>query len=162
MINKIEIKNIVSKSNKKKRIHIDTTGNNPNLSSNLDLLDAVENNDCAEILRLIKCGADVNTKNEYGETPLHTACVRGYFEVAQTLMIAGADVNTPNCIGSAPLHEASEWGHFGIAQVLIEAGADLNAKDIYNWAPLHYATAMNHLNIKWALIKAGSDLNAIP
>ena len=155
MINKIDIKKIRKKSDKKKT-HIGTMGNHPTLFSDLNLLDAVENNDCAEILKLIKCGADVNAKNEYGETPLHTACVRGYFEVAQTLTTAGADVNATNCIGSTPLHEASGWGHFGIAQVLIAAGADLNAKDIYNWAPLHYATAMNHLNIKWALIRAGA------
>ncbi|KAE8950869.1 hypothetical protein PR001_g33971 [Phytophthora rubi] len=44
---------------------------------------------------VIDCGADVNTKDDYGRTALMVAATVGHIEVVRFLVIdCGADVNT--------------------------------------------------------------------
>ena len=78
--------------------------------------------DTGEIKRLLKAGADPNTKlKRWGKTPLH------YFkstEIAQIFINAGANLNAKDFHGNTPLHErAWEGGILGIT-FLLEAGAD--------------------------------------
>jgi ankyrin repeat protein len=47
--------------------------------------------DVAELL--LAKGADVNTKDKYGSTPLHHAVSKGYKDLAKLLIASGADVN---------------------------------------------------------------------
>ena len=73
----------------------------------------------------------------YQRTPLHSACYRGYTEIARVLINAGADVNAvdeqirlfTNSWAFTPLLCALQDDFVDIAQLLIEAGADLNAKN---------------------------------
>ncbi|MDB4794793.1 ankyrin repeat domain-containing protein [bacterium] len=52
---------------------------------------------------LIAQGADVNEKNEGGETPLNLASTK---EVSELLIAEGADVNARGFLGSTPLDQA--------------------------------------------------------
>ena len=56
---------------------------------------------------LIDRGADVNDKNEYGDTPLHEASYWGYKDVCALLIERGADVNAKNNSGETPVHCAT-------------------------------------------------------
>ena len=62
----------------------------------------------ADVSRCIKAGADVNERDEYGETPLHEA---GYYTknpaVITALVEAGAEVNARDKWGDTPLHNAA-------------------------------------------------------
>ena len=51
-------------------------------------------------------GANVNTKDKYGWTPLHYSAGFGRKEIVELLITAGADVNAKNEWGGTPLDEA--------------------------------------------------------
>ncbi len=84
-------------------------------------------------------GADVNTRDNSGSTPLIAAVINGHYDVAKVLIEYKADVNIPNNKGATALHYASFLGYSNIAKLLIDAGADVNAKDNDGWTPLKYA-----------------------
>lgn len=56
----------------------------------------VQNNNLAAMDSFINQGADVNLRDEDGNTPLYTALRRNHLTMAQKLIKAGADVNAPS------------------------------------------------------------------
>jgi ankyrin repeat protein len=73
---------------------------------------------------LIEAGADVNLKNDQGETPLFSAC---FNDMAVALLAqAGADLNTKDKAGQTALMHCVNTG---FAKAMIAAGADLLARD---------------------------------
>ncbi|OGP52762.1 MAG: hypothetical protein A2Y65_03625 [Deltaproteobacteria bacterium RBG_13_52_11] len=102
-----------------------------------ELFSAVEKNDIQKVKELIAKGADVNVKEEHGNTPLIKAASRGYTEIAELLIAKGADVNAQNwSMGNTPLILAASWGHTGTTKLLIAKGADVNAKAKDGQTPL--------------------------
>ena len=79
------------------------------------------NKEIVEIL--INNGANINAKDEYGETPLMSACKMGRNEVADFLIKNGANVNEKSNLGNSPLSLAKKQGHKEIAELLIANGA---------------------------------------
>jgi ankyrin repeat protein len=129
-------------------------------SLNEDLIDAASRGDLKKVKMLLNEGADVNTRDINGRTPLHYAAARGHLDTVKFLVDRGADVNTRNVDGWTPLHEAAAWGHLDVVEFLLDRGADVNAKNIYGWTPLHYAAAWGHLDIAKLLLDRGADINA--
>ena len=52
---------------------------------------------------LIEAGADINSRNKNGDTPLHISSFLCYTEIVQSLLDKGADKNARNNAGSKPL-----------------------------------------------------------
>ena len=52
---------------------------------------------------LVKCGANVNGLNDYGETPLYAACLEGHEKIVECLVKGGAEINLTNRLGQTPL-----------------------------------------------------------
>lgn len=52
-------------------------------------------------------GADIDAKNNYGETVLHSAAISGYEGVVRLLLQRGADINAKNRYGKTALDFAS-------------------------------------------------------
>ncbi|XP_014291084.1 uncharacterized protein [Halyomorpha halys] len=63
-------------------------------------------------------------RDNAGYTPLHVACSRGHFQVANLLLKYGANVSDSALGGVRPLHEAAENGFTKIVKLLLEHGAD--------------------------------------
>ncbi|MDE7299185.1 MAG: ankyrin repeat domain-containing protein [Lachnospiraceae bacterium] len=84
----------------------------------------------------IEKGADVNHRDNFGNTPL---LLDGDIDVVKALVKAGADVNARNSEGDTPLHRALETGSRQIAVYLIKKGADIHAVDKAQITPVQLA-----------------------
>ncbi len=76
---------------------------------------------------LIAHGADVNARNETGNTALMRAVYGNFTEGAKLLIEKGADVTIANSDGTTALHEAASQGNIEMMKLLLEKGADINA-----------------------------------
>jgi hypothetical protein len=129
------------------------------LNGELDkkLLEVVKRGNAYKVIEFLREGANVNTRDEDGLTPLHYAASRGYVEVARLLLENGADVNAKNEHGITPLHVAASEGHAEVVRLLLEHGADANARDEDGLTPLHNAAANGHLDVVKLLLEKGAD-----
>jgi ankyrin repeat protein len=116
--------------------------------------------DASKVQDLIKRGADVEAKSNYGQTPLHWASERNYIERAKLLLERGADLEAKDNDGWTPLHLASANNYIELAKLLLDAGADVKAKDNDGWTPLYVASARNHIEIAKFLLERGADVRA--
>ena len=135
-------------------------------------------------------GIDLNTKDEYGRTPLdhaidqpetaeflrakgaksggedsiYIAASVGHVEAIKKHIANGVDVNAKDeagwTHGWTPLYNAAAYGHKEIAELLIAEGADVNAKDEYGETPLHSAAYDGSKEIIELLIAKGAGVNA--
>jgi ankyrin repeat protein len=77
---------------------------------------------------LADLGADVNQRNDFGDTPLIDVVVLGNIDMAKLLLQLGADPSAESIARDCALHCALELDHFEIAEALIVAGADVGYK----------------------------------
>jgi len=134
--------------------------NTQTLPSQFSLNEAVQLNDIVLVKALLDSGSDINEKDELDETPLHTAAVGGYREIASLLIEKGADVNARDVRGLTPLHAAAWMGYPEIVALLITHGADINARDKDGVTPLHTAALAGRQETVALLIEQGADINA--
>ena len=70
---------------------------------------------------LIDRGADVNTVDMYGRTPLHNACINSHLDMVQLLIDRGADVNVADRYGVTPLSLTFRYRHLHLLPILRQA-----------------------------------------
>jgi ankyrin len=110
--------------------------------------------------KLLDQKASVSASDKEGNTPLHTAALRGSAAVARLLLSAGADPNATNGKGETPLHVLANQGNPELLQVLLEARANPNAQDGAGLTPLHDAASHNFAPFAGSLIAAGATVDA--
>lgn len=122
---------------------------------NTSLLHAARRGDPDEVTSLIAKGADANTQNEDGTTPLHAAAYaavsrpsptsRTVTPVIDALILSGANVNLRDVAGHTPLHTAV-WNHHpdtvAIIYALIAAGANFEMRDNNELTALDHAVQL--------------------
>ena len=104
----------------------------------------------ADVRSCLDAGADVNSRDDNGDTPLHRAVrFNEGIAVIEALLAAGADVNARDDNGDTPLHKAvnsDPWGessdNSAAVVALIEAGTDMHARNEDGETPLQ--AAMNY------------------
>jgi len=106
------------------------------------LFNAVRCNAPLGVLRFLidEQGADVNDVDEYGESPLMDACIRGHSEVVEFLIRRGADVNICDIRGLTALMCACiHGGENGRAIVLslLKAGANVDRVTFHGMHGMH-------------------------
>ncbi|MEM4137926.1 MAG: ankyrin repeat domain-containing protein, partial [Candidatus Anstonellaceae archaeon] len=104
---------------------------NTELTANLSelLILVSKSGDIQQVKQLIEKGANINSTDKYGYTPLHFAAKSGNTKVAEFLIKSGSDVNAKNKDGYTPLHFAAQSGNIELAEFLIKSGSDINDKD---------------------------------
>ena len=90
---------------------------------------AASNDDLELVRALIKAGANVTLKNQFGTSALTEAAIIGSAPIIDALLKAGADPNTRNPEGETPLMAVARSGNVDAARRLLDAGADVNAKE---------------------------------
>jgi len=101
----------------------------PGLADGDGLHDAADNGDVEKVRALLDAGANVNARNNYGETALMRTALNGHAEVAALLIDAGADVDAKDDYGGTALMWAAWRGNAEEVKLLIDAGADVDAKN---------------------------------
>jgi hypothetical protein len=80
----------------------------------------------AMVTALLKAGADVNSRDEYGHTALLWASYRGNKDLVTLLLTQpGIKVDQTNVDGDTALMAAAENGHTEVVEMLLKAGADV-------------------------------------
>jgi hypothetical protein len=92
------------------------------------LIGAARTGDIEQVQDLLDKGADVNSRNEWGLTPLMAASQGDHIDVGKLLLEKGADVNTKQKDGWTALMVASFKGHNDFVSLVLEKGVDVNAK----------------------------------
>ena len=138
----------------------------PMVTREHQLADAVCQHKLRHLKRMIDGGADINTTDRNGYTPLLYAAWAGDTEALDLLLQAGtaAGINHRDSEeGVTPLHAAViicrdiEGASAENVFRLIAAGADANIPDRDGWTPLH-SCAFYHLpHLIPALLSAGAD-----
>jgi ankyrin repeat protein len=112
---------------------------------------------------LLSLGADINATDVDGATPLYSAAVKGYSEVALKLIAVNADVTIPSAGNDdkdiTALHCVAENGNIMLAKALLQKGANVNAITARNASPIFYAVRNNHVNMVQLLLEHGADCN---
>ncbi|MBE6463512.1 MAG: ankyrin repeat domain-containing protein [Alphaproteobacteria bacterium] len=125
-----------------------------------DLIEVCENGEKKDVEELIDKGADVNQKDEDGNTALMRASYWGYKEVVELLIQNGADVHSKSNNGNTALMRASYWGYKEVVELLIRNGADVNQKDEDGNTALMRASCGGRKEVVELLIQKGADVNA--
>ncbi|GAM22416.1 hypothetical protein SAMD00019534_055910 [Acytostelium subglobosum LB1] len=91
--------------------------------------------------RLLEAGADANTSDTFGNTPIHEALSFGYSDIAKKLVACGADASRPMAVfpQSTPLHVAAQQGDLDLVEYLLRHGALLSALDGEKRTPVQVA-----------------------
>jgi ankyrin repeat protein len=136
-------------------LHIATRARTGTLCS-LDA--ALMRSECIRIL--IAHGADVDSRNDFGRTPLHAAVLRGELFCAVVLLQHGADVDLGDVFGRTPLHGVVKSGHTPCAELLLHHGANVNSQNDAGRTPLHAAVLKGELSCAVVLLQHGADVNS--
>ena len=125
-----------------------------------EIVDAASKGNKAEIERLLKRGADVNTQQADGATALQWAAYRGDSKLAELLLKAGAKPGLANRDGATPLWLAAARGDAAVIQALLKVGADANEQLPLGRRPLMLAARSGNVDAVRALLEHGADVNA--
>ncbi|KAM9647778.1 ankyrin repeat and SOCS box protein 10 isoform 3-T5 [Morphnus guianensis] len=94
---------------------------------------------------LLRYGAELEAKNEEGQTPLNAACAQPhqpqdmdrYYRVCQLLVESGASINAADRDRQRPLHLACKNANAQVAELLLARGANVNVMNYSGNTALH-------------------------
>ena len=122
---------------------------------------AVHEQDLSKVVALLKQGANPDSRNDYGATPMTVAAEHGNFPIMKALVRAGGDIESANSEGETLLMAVARTGRADTARLLLDKGAKVNAKE--NWGgqtALMWAAAQQQPAMIRLLLKHGADVNA--
>lgn len=122
--------------------------------------DLVVTGSVLDVRRLLSDGADVNSKDEDGVTPLMRAASAGRGDMVALMLASGADVHATTSGGVSALMMASLGGYIEAIAPLLAAKADANSRDNQGRTALMAAASSGETAAIQALLDAKADVNA--
>ena len=92
----------------------------------------------------LKKHTDLESKDEYGQTPLSQAAGNGHEAVVKLLLDKDANLESKDEYGRTPLSQAAENGHEAVVKLLLDKDANLDSKDRIGRSPLSQAAENGH------------------
>lgn len=129
-------------------------------SKNFELFRSAASGNVATTQQALDNGADVNAREEEGETPLMYAAVEGHRDVALLLISRGADVNALSNNHETALGRAAFQGREETVTALISSGANLELGGDYSATPLMLAASQDQIGTMKVLVTKGASVNA--
>lgn len=126
----------------------------------VDLIQAVKNQDRAAARALLDHHADVNAQQGDGATALHWAAYHDDLIIADALIRAGARVDAANDLGATPLHLACTNRSGAMVDRLLAAKANPNAKLLNGETVLMTCARTGSTTAVKALLVHGADAKA--
>ena len=102
------------------------------------LSDAIKSRDIPLVKFFLEFGADVNARDQNGDSPIYHAVCLGYNKIAELLIQKGANVNEGHHyhMNQSLLLSATVKSDLKMAEILLQNGADPNAADVLGQTPL--------------------------
>ena len=132
-------------------------GMDPNTSdrSGTTLLMYAAGNGNVELIDfLVRARCNLGKPNQYGDTAIGLAALRGHIQAVQRLQEAGAPLDGRNW---NPLHYAAFSGHEDIVRLLVGRKAPLDARAPNRQTALMLAARNGHEGVVHLLVEAGAD-----
>ncbi|OKP06952.1 Ankyrin repeat domain-containing protein 50 [Penicillium subrubescens] len=127
---------------------------------NKSLLHAAKIGDEAAVRLLLEKGAELESKDDDGWTPLACAAMNGHEAVVSLLLEKGAELESKDDDGWTPLAWAAMNGHEAVVSLLLEKGAELESKVDDGWTPLTCAAMNGHEAVVSLLLEKGAELES--
>ncbi|XP_050456122.1 BRCA1-associated RING domain protein 1-like [Cataglyphis hispanica] len=139
-VSNISLDNTVSEifNTPRKHSYIRKNINKPNAKGETQLHTTCLKRNAEQVKYLLIAGANPNTKDNAGWTPLQEIVNYGYIEICQLLLSCGALPNMSGYKNRTPLHEAVEFDKIEEAKLLLAHQADRNLCDQYGKKPIDY------------------------
>jgi ankyrin repeat protein len=116
----------------------------------------LHNATAAEVL--IEVGADPNSRDDSGASPLDEAAWRGSAAKAALLLDGGAKIDAPDTrTGATPLNEAAFRGHIEVVELLLAHGAEASIKDHAGFSPIENAVRQHQPEMVRVLLGTGKN-----
>lgn len=109
---------------------------------------------------LLNKGANLNTKDQRGLTPVWFTVSGQQSAMLKKLMALGADLTIKNAQGDNLLFRAMTASNPELVQILLDNGFDPRQPNGYDITPIEHATGMNSVEIINLLVSKGAPLEA--
>lgn len=118
------------------------------------------------VRNLVVGGADMDSRNRDGETPLHLAAAGNHLGAVEELLSAGASFDIRRFFTDyTALDVAAQQGHVDVVRALIRNGKDVTVPNQYGFTTLHHAVdsdgaRRDRVDVVRVLLGAGADIEA--
>lgn len=127
----------------------------------LDLIRACENRDLNQVRNLVKGGADLEVKNENGQTPLFIAVMANDVEMAIYLMNKGANINARENTMLTPWLYAGAHGFHQILKEALKYNPDVKSTNRFGGTVLLPSAERGYLRTVEVCLSAGVPVNHV-
>ncbi|KAH7186154.1 ankyrin repeat-containing domain protein [Fusarium flagelliforme] len=110
---------------------------------------------------LLDYGADIESKDAYGQTALFAAASEGHLPIVECLLRCRAKIEATSLNGETPLIRAAKGQHIRTVRHLLHHGANTEARKQRGMNALMIAMKYRDFALAQTLLDYGADINAV-
>jgi len=130
----------------------------PAAASSLEVDNAIERGDIAEVERLLdRCPHAIWADEVMGISSLTGAALHDQTDVMALFLERGARVNVRDALKRIALHYTAEFGSVESARLLLDHGSEVNVTDMLGWTPLLGAVRSGNQEMIALLLQHGAE-----